>query len=243
MTPKPVNWTAFVRVFGALAHVKYGLGDKAKLDAPPASIRRIDCSGFARYMAFSATGGQIMPDGSWNQRAWCETRLPEVPYTPAQSKLHIAFMTAGVNGVGSVGHVWFVRDGWTYESRGGKGVDARPWNTPGLKKHVHKTFAWPLMVVNSPFALFNSAGGKMDNMPIFDGHSYVAVRKMGAWFGLTVGWDQTKIVASLGGHVFEDTKLINNVAYVPFVEAADVAQLSFMVDNARREVHLKGRGR
>lgn len=146
MTPIPLQ--KLHGIFDSLAHVQYGLGDKAAMSEPASSIRTIDCSGVVRYALSNATNGVVkIPDGSWYQRQWCERNLKEVPYATVAGagadRLFIAFMTAGVNGVGRTGHVWLIHDGKTLESYNGRGVGSRHWDTQVLLKGVHKCFELP----------------------------------------------------------------------------------------------------
>lgn len=137
-------------------NVRYGLGAKAaSMSSAPSNISRIDCSGEFRYLAANATDQKlIIPDGSWIQRAWFEKQgLKQVPYSECgkadPDRLFAAFMTAGVNGVGRVGHVWWINNGRTLESYGGHGVGTRDWNHGSLVRHVHKCFEYPTTVTQS----------------------------------------------------------------------------------------------
>lgn len=140
-----------------IAGVKYGLGAKAPhLDIDPGKIKKIDCSGFVRYAIYQATGGQLkIPDGSQNQRAWCDdqglhrlAQYKDVLYVN-EKRIFLAFIRPGHNGCGPVGHVWFITslDGDnvpdTMESHGGVGVDSRPWNYPVLRKQVYSCYELP----------------------------------------------------------------------------------------------------
>ncbi|BCM88825.1 hypothetical protein IAD21_00667 [Abditibacteriota bacterium] len=160
MPTTPVNLLVLRRVFAAQAArgIHYRLGGKAPtLNAAPAQLDSgIDCSGEVRLLLHQATGGTLtLPDGSWNQRAWCETHLEEVPYSQAlhagNGELFIAFITPGMRGVGRIGHVWLVLGqgqshlATTMESYGGHGIGSRPANTPVLLRQVHKCFRLPTM--------------------------------------------------------------------------------------------------
>lgn len=142
--------------------VAYGLGAKApSLDCQPSRIRRIDCSGWVRYGLFQATNGQLtIPDGSWNQREWCEemTRRGAIRQIAnyadtnryiTNKRLFIAFIKPFTNGCGKVGHVWFVSqydadsDADTMESHGGVGINSRPWNTRTLRNQVFSVYELP----------------------------------------------------------------------------------------------------
>lgn len=158
----PIDLGKLETVFNhmALRGVAYGLGAKApSMDCDSDKIERIDCSGFARYAIAKATGGElIIPDGSQNQRVWCDdmklhrlARYSDVVYATPR-RLFICFIKPFENGCGSVGHVWFVsqldgdRDTMpdTMESHGGKGVDSRPWNTRVLKSEAFCAYELPV---------------------------------------------------------------------------------------------------
>lgn len=140
-----------------LRGIRYGLGSKAKsLTQDSHTISRIDCSGYVRYLIAKATNQKlILPDGSWNQRDWCENnglhrlqKYSDVVYGD-KSRLFIAFITPHINGAGSIGHVWLVArvDGDnvpdTIESHGGKGVDTRAWNHLTLRRQCAACFELP----------------------------------------------------------------------------------------------------
>ncbi len=135
----PIDLKKFTDTFHAMLHVKYRLGAKCSLSAKPNEIREIDCSGFARLILSRATDGKlVIPDGSWNQREWCEKaglrklkKYSDVQYAAKDPKrLFICFVKPVVIGkvVVKAGHVWFVSCGVTIESRGGAGVSSRYWN-------------------------------------------------------------------------------------------------------------------
>lgn len=240
---KPINWKAFLALFEKQLEVgvSYGYGAKApRLNAAPGSFRQVDCSGEVRYLAYNSSGGLVIPDGSWIQREWCEKHLTEVPYGPADDELYLAFMTSGVNGVGSVGHVWFVKDGRTYESHGRTtGVDSRDWDYPTLKDHVHKTFKWPLVRIGT-FALHQSNGDLMAKLLLFDRHAYVSARgQWQVWFPNTkVDWDAKTAVISINGCTTSTNRIINGEGYVLFTEAAAITGLTYLVNNNAREINL-----
>jgi hypothetical protein len=126
-------------------HIKYGMGAKARsLNADPADIKAIDCSGFTRYLLYRATDGQVnMVDGSDEQNAWCKRRhLRSETYTHVaglmDGHLRIAFIPRVYKDgkVARAGHVWLVMDGKTLESHGSKGPSRRIWNTPVLTARV-----------------------------------------------------------------------------------------------------------
>lgn len=133
--------------------VRYGMGCKAPaLDCDSHEITRIDCSGYVRYVLARATSQRlILPDGSWEQRAWCETRLrqlaryADVAYAKEDpSRLFIAFIEPGAIGPGKAGHVWLVLAGRTLESYGGVGVGSRPWDAWTLKRYASAAYELPV---------------------------------------------------------------------------------------------------
>lgn len=158
MPTTPVNVSVLRRIFAAQVarRISYRLGGKAPtLNAAPGQLASgIDCSGEARLLLHQASGGLLtLPDGSWNQRAWCEGHLKEVPYSQTlhadEGELFIAFITPNTSGAGRVGHVWLVQGrgaahlATTMESYGGHGIGSRPANTPVLIRQVHKCFRLP----------------------------------------------------------------------------------------------------
>lgn len=159
MPTTPVNLSQLLTVHdhALMKGIPYGLGSKApSLSCDTSQIRRIDCSGYIRFLLAKATNQQmIIPDGSWNQRDWCERNglarknYPDLHYAD-QSRLFIAFITPGVNNAGSVGHVWLVNqmdDTWpseTMESYGGHGVGSRRWDTGVLRRECAVCFELPV---------------------------------------------------------------------------------------------------
>ena len=130
-------------------HVSYGYGSKVPLDAEPSQIKKIDCSGFSRWLIYQATDGLVtMVEGSDEQHAWCKKqKLTKQNYfqTAALSdgQLRIAFIPRvyGEGGkVAKAGHVWLVLDGQTIESHGGKGPSRRAWNHSSLTARVGACF-------------------------------------------------------------------------------------------------------
>ena len=149
----PISWAAFKAVFNNMVNrVKYQLGAKSPyLSCDSALIHAIDCSGFARYIAAKSTNQQtIMPDGSFYQRLWCEqqglhklAQYSDVQYCINDpSRLFICFIEP--NAHESIGHVFYVCAGVTYESHDGVGVDSRPWNTAVLLQNTSETFELPM---------------------------------------------------------------------------------------------------
>ena len=148
----PINRKKLLATHTALTNqgVEYGYGAKAeggsdprngkrwnhksngKLSTPLSSIENIDCSGLVRLESYIATDGAFaFDDGSQSQLAQCRKLLKAVPYIDCAKKdnvLRIAFMTPGVNGVGSIGHVWWTFNSLTLESYGGHGVGSHSWS-------------------------------------------------------------------------------------------------------------------
>lgn len=137
----PVNLKKLTRLYTKMyKRVRYKLGAKApRIDCDPSEIKRIDCSGFVRYLIYNATGGKlVLPDGSWKQREWCrENKLHEllyyadVSYAKSDNRLFICFIRPRFL---RTGHVWLVIRGVTLESHSRAGVNSRPWNTKSLRK-------------------------------------------------------------------------------------------------------------
>jgi cell wall-associated NlpC family hydrolase len=164
----PINKSLLISLSAQLERrgVKYGYGAKAddkqtnprstgQLSTPPDTIDQIDCSGFSRYILYQTAGWRI-PDGSQNQREWCENNqlvklatYADVNDDVGGEALYIAFIKPYTNGCGSIGHVWFVYkpgDGQgaeTFESHGGVGVDSRKWDTTILLKEAFEAFKLP----------------------------------------------------------------------------------------------------
>jgi hypothetical protein len=118
--------------------VKYRLGAKPHMDAVPGKPGFLvcDCSGYVRWLLYNL-GVKDFPDGSWYQRAWCDSHnFKRTAYEHAvlkDDRLRIAFIDGGN---GKVGHVWLVINGKTIESCGGRGTCRRPWDAKTLKTKV-----------------------------------------------------------------------------------------------------------
>ena len=158
MSIEPINLKKLYQTFDNMTihGVKYGLGDKApRLDCDTSEVKRIDCSGFVRYAIAKATNQKlIIPDGSWIQNDWCRSQgFPKKNYADLHyadhSRLFIAFIRAGRNGAGRIGHVWFINQmdkDWpveTMESYGGHGVGSRRWDNSTLRRLVFECFELP----------------------------------------------------------------------------------------------------
>ena len=150
----PISKSLFMTVFKNMVNrVKYQLGAKAPYLACDTSlIHAIDCSGEVRYLTAKSTNQQtIMPDGSFYQRLWCEqqqlhklAQYSDVQYAANDpSRLFICFIEP--NAHESIGHVFFVCAGVTYESHGGVGVGSRPWDTPVLLNNASEAYEFPMV--------------------------------------------------------------------------------------------------
>lgn len=142
-------------------HIPYKMGGKAlSLDCDSSVLgedvhgvmRGIDCSGFVRYILHRISNVD-MPDGSWNQRDWCQKQGFKVcPYSDCAKKddiLRIAFLNKEND---DAGHVWLIISGMTIESHGRSKVNGvwqdgpsrRPWNWKSLKSKVDFCFEMTL---------------------------------------------------------------------------------------------------
>lgn len=256
MKALPVDIQKFMLVHKQLAHVKYGLGSKARnasgrltLTAKPNEFNSIDCSGYFRYLIYHSANGFMIPDGSWIQREWCEgSGLEQVSYSWARQlkdTLWVAFATPGVKGVGKVGHVWLGWNDFTYESYSGNGVGSLPAGNSWRVKHVHKTFIWPttnLTVTPAPYSLYQSNGALIAKLPDLGGTTYVPARKWAAWQGIPIHWDGKNVLYG-GTPVGSDVQLMEGMAYIPFKEAALYSGVGYDVDIPNREIHLRAKGR
>lgn len=136
-----IDITRLVVAFNACkGRVKYKLGAKAALSTPATDIKRIDCSGWARWHVYHASKGAIkLPDGSQNQLSWARKNLRKLAkYSDVQyaandpSRVFIAFLSPKP-GAAWPRHVWIVTAGKTMESYGSGGVNSRKWDATALK--------------------------------------------------------------------------------------------------------------
>jgi hypothetical protein len=114
---------------------QYEWGGKADPDDDTQTVIKngIDCSGLSKYVILRCTDIEDFPDGSDNQHTW----VKKVGFKKSDGAsgrlmdgvLRIAFLRPGALGRGSAGHVSLIRNGLTFESRGGAGPDARAWDT------------------------------------------------------------------------------------------------------------------
>jgi hypothetical protein len=143
---EPINLRRMQSIHHTLMHngVKYRLGAKAKFSTPASSIKAIDCSGLVRYLVYHSTKNRLeIPDGSWNQRDWALKHLTRVPYISVRDNPNELYLATLDPKNGKAGHIWFINDGFTMESHGGRGPNERPWNTPILRNEVDYCFLWP----------------------------------------------------------------------------------------------------
>ena len=120
-----------------------------RLGAGPETLEYLDCSGAIRYLVFQATrGALVLPDGSQNQRAWCEERAshgqlhrvakyPDVARYMTARRLFLAFIKPWTNGCGAVGHVWLVAGGpLDGRADGGATLQGNPQGNPQITPHA-----------------------------------------------------------------------------------------------------------
>jgi hypothetical protein len=154
--PHPLNLAILFRVLSTciMLKIRYAFGEKINdLDAFPPHEKECDCSGGIRYLVYQATEGLCkMPDGSVNQRQWCEDnhlyklkKYSDVVYG-GPYRVFICFFRPRF---GKAGHVWIVCGGWTIECRSGRiGFTRRPWNTLVLKLRCEAVYELPVLGVN-----------------------------------------------------------------------------------------------
>jgi hypothetical protein len=129
--------------------IRYKFGEKIRdLSTYPPQAHLCDCSGAVRYLVYQATEGLLkLPDGSVNQREWCEwvqlhrlKKYSDVQYADG-SRLFICFIKP-TNLL--AGHVWLVQGGVTVECHGHtKGFDRRAWNTLVLRLRCDAAYELP----------------------------------------------------------------------------------------------------
>jgi len=141
INPDQMN-SLFARAEG---RVRYRLGAKARPGARPEAIEYIDCSGFVRWFLPLVCSEHIdVPDGSQNQRAWCERQgFKRTDYYAnagnCDGRLRIAFLSPAPNRAWPR-HVWLVygspgeKRAMTMESYAGCGVGRRWWNNQAFKR-------------------------------------------------------------------------------------------------------------
>ncbi len=133
--------------------VGYQLGAKADSDgrslaAFPPRYDHIDCSGFLRAaVAWATDGGLILPDGSVNQREWCQNhglkRSNYLALLRQDGIVRIAFIRATTTE--RIGHVYLCYNKQTIESYGGHG--------PGMRSplaHILHALTSDVFVLTSP---------------------------------------------------------------------------------------------
>lgn len=142
---------------------KYNSRSNGHLSTDPSTLDHLDCSGFIRYILYRASGGAlVLPDGSQNQRGWCEgqanggemhsvARYQDANTYMTPNRLFIAFIKPHTNGCGPIGHVWLLSQlddqapADTLESYGSHGVGSRPWNASVLRSEVYSVFELPVV--------------------------------------------------------------------------------------------------
>lgn len=158
-------------------HISYLLGAKAKLSRSPDRIRAIDCSGFVRYVIYkTSASNKKIADGSFQQQKWFEKNgYKKTSYSSVASKIdgivRIAFkkaikekITNSETGkeewrVKERGHVWFIINGKTFESRGRVGPSSLPWKNRESDADFGCFILGPLVVsklFSEPLELHNS---------------------------------------------------------------------------------------
>jgi hypothetical protein len=128
-------------------NAKYDWGSKPDVKLQLHDIKALDCSALTKIFVYKLTGGAVlMPDGSVNQRAWCEEQgfketTVEAAVGQKDGILRIGFWNAG----GTKRHVWFVLNGRTYESHGRtKGPDSRRFDGKAAWQRDAKMFVLAL---------------------------------------------------------------------------------------------------
>ncbi len=119
------------------------------VDEQGQSVLRVDCSGIQRGMMAVATPSHVhLPDGSWEQDAWCAAQGLKVSAMDPSGYLDVCANTDGhtrmcfihPNENESIGHVFLVRNRVTLESHGGCGPDSRPFDTHVLAVNTCKVY-------------------------------------------------------------------------------------------------------
>lgn len=117
---------------------QYEWGGKVDDDADSKEVVEggIDCSGYTKWLTARCAGVEI-PDGSVNQHDWVKEQGFKKSSVDAallmDGYLRIAFLVPLYRSGRLVraGHVLFIRNAMTFESRGGAGPDRRVWNGKG----------------------------------------------------------------------------------------------------------------
>lgn len=148
------NLLAFHKVLSG--RVKYRFGAKApSLKIDLSKLKEIDCSGYFRLGLYLSTNPPTAaPDGSYNQRQWCEhqgfkklKRYSDVQHAANDSSRLFACFIPPImlrRRTLKAGHVWFVHQGKTLESRGPTiGVSRRHWNQLVFKLRGAVAFELP----------------------------------------------------------------------------------------------------
>lgn len=88
------------------------------------------------------------------------------------------------------------------------------------------------------YQLQGSDGHAMDTLRVIEGTAFVAARKFGQWFGLSVEWDAALQMVALNGTYVEGVIIENGTSYIPIREAAKIAGLKLDVDDKDRIIRL-----
>lgn len=113
----------------------------------------------------------------------------------------------------------------TSEARYGYRYNPRPVRPPILSNTIN--------TASTVYKLLGSDGHEMDTLQAIEGTAFVSARKWGAWMGIDIGYQDSKVLIG-GGAV--TTKLIDGVGYVPVREAAARLGLSLVVDEKQRTI-------
>lgn len=142
-----VDTAKLLRLHGAVqGRVRYVFGAKARplCGGPEALAKGVDCSGYVRWLMYHCSkAGYTFPDGSTLQADWCRKQgFKQTSYRLnggwEDGRLRIAFIAPTKKR--RPGHVWFVLNGQTIESAGGKGPTRRSWLTPVLLERVETCY-------------------------------------------------------------------------------------------------------
>lgn len=130
----PIDRTLFLKGVVATDHVTYHLGSKPPIKTSAVSIATSDCSGWARWILYYASGGAVvLVDGSQNQRVAFSASNLKKSSLPAcllhDNILRVITRKADSNGVG---HIAFALNGMCYDcSSTFHGVSVHAWTGNG----------------------------------------------------------------------------------------------------------------
>ncbi len=135
-----------LRMHGSVeGRVPYVFGAKPRplTGGPEALARGVDCSGYVRWLMFHCSSVRyLFPDGSTHQAEWCRERgFKNTSYRLnagwKDGRLRLCFYRPKGR---RAGHVWFVLNGQTIESAGGRGPTRRSWLTPVLYSRCEECY-------------------------------------------------------------------------------------------------------